>query len=609
MVERNIAAGSAYSRNPSGGWDEKAHTAQLAVAGLFGRFLSKEDGMADSKFHQPVMGRRAFVGGALATSALAALAGCAGNKGTAAGSGSAAAADVKLTDNTFIYYLSEPAFIDPYNAQENQGTAVVYSCFDGLLTWDFDTNAPVPLAAAELPTVSEDGLTYTFKLREGMKFHNGDPVDAESFKRGWQRLADGKMESPSEIGYHLALVAGYAEMNSGKADEISGLKAVDDLTFEVTLTAPMADFPAVCCHPGLVPVPQEAIDDPKTFLEFPKGNGPFKMTEAWKHNQYINVVKFDEYYGDAPKLDGVYFSIMKDPKTAYNEFQAGNMDFAMIIPGKIKECQEKYGKSEDGFTVTPGKQTLTGTELSTYYLILNAEGDPNLADVNVRHAISLAIDRQSIVDALYEGSREPATSIMPLSIDDNEQNVWQYCKYDPEQAKKILDDAGYKADGSGSRGITVTLNYNSDGGHEELMSAVQQNLEDIGITVEQDMTEWATYLNNLTDGKYSVARLGWTADYPTMDNFLYPNFYSTADNNYEKYNNPEVDAALDAARQIQDDEQRKVAYRTICAKIGEDMPVVPIMFYAHNYVGSERVKTFNYDAQTIPHFETAELNA
>ena len=225
--------------------------------------------MADSKFHQPVMGRRAFVGGALATSALAALAGCTGNKGGAAGSGSAAPSDVKLTDNTLSFYLSEPAFIDPYNAQENQGTAVVYATFDGLLTWDYDTHSPKPLAAAELPTVSDDGLTYTFKLREGMKFHNGDPVDAESFKRGWQRLADSKMDSPSEIGYHLAPVAGYAEMNKGEADEISGLKAVDDLTFEVTLSAPIGDFPAVCCHPGLVSEPQEAIDYTKTFLEFP----------------------------------------------------------------------------------------------------------------------------------------------------------------------------------------------------------------------------------------------------------------------------------------------------------------------------------------------------
>lgn len=554
--------------------------------------------MATPKFTQPVVGRRTFIGGTLAASALAALAGCGGGKGGSSAGGG---------DNVLSFYLSEPAYIDPYNAQENQGTAVVRACFDGLMTWDWDTNSAVPMCAAEAPTLSDDALTYTFKLREGMKFHNGDAVDAASFKRGWERVASSKgvKDTPSDIAYHLAPVAGYEEFHSGSADELSGVVAVDELTLQVTLSSPMADWPAVCCHPGLVPVPQAAIDDPDSFLEQPIGNGPFKMDEPWKHNQYINLVKFDDYYGDAPKVDSVYCSIQKDPNTAYKEFQAGSIDFCMIPTGKIKECQDSYGTSEDGYTVTPGKQCLLGTELSTYFLILNSE-DPVLADVDVRHAMSLAINRQNIVDTLYEGSRKPATSIMPTAIDDDEENTWTYCAYDPEKAKQILD-AKYPADADGKRGLSVTLNYNGDGDHGNLMSAIQLDLEAVGFTVTQDTVEWATYLTNLGDGKFSVARLGWTADYPTMDNFLYPNFFSTADNNYEKYNKPEIDAAILAAREIQDEDERRAACRKICAQIGEDMPVIPIMFYAHNYVGSERLKSFNYDAQTIPHFETAEL--
>lgn len=554
--------------------------------------------MATPKFTQPVVGRRTFIGGTLAASALAALAGCGGGKGGSSAGGG---------DNVLSFYLSEPAYIDPYNAQENQGTAIARACFDGLMTWDWDTNSAVPMCAAEAPTLSDDALTYTFKLREGMKFHNGDAVDAASFKRGWERVASSKgvKDTPSDIAYHLAPVAGYDEFHSGSADELSGVVAVDELTLQVTLSSPMADWPAVCCHPGLVPVPQAAIDDPDSFLEQPIGNGPFKMDEPWKHNQYINLVKFDDYYGDAPKIDSVYCSIQKDPNTAYKEFQAGSIDFCMIPTGKIKECQDSYGTSEDGYTVTPGKQCLLGTELSTYFLILNSD-DPVLADVDVRHAMSLAINRQNIVDTLYEGSRKPATSIMPTAIDDDEENTWTYCAYDPDQAKQILD-AKYPADADGKRGLSITLNYNGDGDHGNLMSAIQLDLEAVGFTVTQDTVEWATYLTNLGDGKFSVARLGWTADYPTMDNFLYPNFFSTADNNYEKYNKPEIDAAILAAREIQDEEERRAACRKICAQIGEDMPVIPIMFYAHNYVGSERLKSFNYDAQTIPHFETAEL--
>ena len=131
----------------------------------------------------------------------------------------------------------------------------------------------------------------------------------------------------------------------------------------------------------------------------------------------------------------------------------------------------------------------------------------------------------------------PATSIMPTAIDDSEENVWQYCKYDPDQAKQILEDAGYTADADGKRGLEVTLNYNGDGGHEDLMSTIQLDLEAVGFTVKQDAVEWATYLDNLSKDEFSLGRLGWTADYPTMDNFLYPNFYTGADNNYEKYSN------------------------------------------------------------------------
>lgn len=549
---------------------------------------------------QPMLNRRHFVGGALATSALAALAGCTGTTQSAGSSSSTGASGAG--EGYMNFYLSEPAYIDPYNGQENQGIAVISAIFDGLLTWDYDVNEPVALAAADLPTLSEDGLTYTFTLREGMTFHNGDPVDAASFKRGWERMVDPTMATPGEVGYHLAPVAGYQEFADGTADEITGLVAVDDLTFQVTLNAPMADFTAVCCHPSLVPVPQAALDDPATFLEQPVGNGPFKLDEPWQHNQYILASRFEDYYGEAPDLNGVYFSIQADPDTAYRAFQAGELDFAAIPLGQVADTIAEYGESEDGFTSTPGAQVLVGTELSTYYLIPNLENE-FLAQLPVRHAISLAIDRQKIVDTLFEGYREPANSIMPLSIDNNEQNIWTYCAYDPEQAKQILADAGI--DPASITGIT--LDYNGDGGHEDIMSSIQADLAEIGIQVTQNTLEWAAYLQSLTDGQYGLARLGWTADYPTMDNFLYPNFQSAADNNFNNYSNPAVDEGLLAARQITDEEERKAKYRELCAMIGEDLPVIPIMFYSHNYIASERMTSFNYDAATIPHFRTAEM--
>lgn len=535
--------------------------------------------------------RRSFVKGGLAASALTALAACkSGAKGGAEGG---------KGGGTFKFYINNPVAIDPYNAQESEGTQVVNAMFDALVDYDWQTHEFKPLAC-EKWEISEDGTVFTFHLRDA-KFHNGDAVDAESFKRGWQRLVDPKMTTPGEIGYHISPVVGYADMAEGKATEISGLTCPDAKTFVVKLSTPMADFLAVCAHPGLVPVPKAAIDDPASFLLAPIGNGPFKIEGKWEPDQYINLTRFADYYGTAPKLDGINFSIQKDPSTAFREFEAGNMDFAQFPSGRLKEGLEKYGKSEDGYTVTPGKQGLVGAEASIYYLVLNME-NPVMADVNVRRALSLAINRKNIIDTLFEGMRKAADCVFPTLIDEDPSNVWEYATYDPERAKQIINEHNLA-------GTEVTLSYNSGGGHEDIMSSIQIDLEAVGLKVKQDSMEWAAYLKNLTDGNFQIGRLGWIADYPTMDNFLYPNFFSTADNNRSRYNNPEVDAAILAARAIVDEDARKKAMRAINQMVANDMPIVPIMFYSHGRVGSERVQNFYYDPQGKGDFVTAELKA
>lgn len=540
--------------------------------------------------------RRTFVKGGLAASALAALAACGKNENAAkSDTGSA----TKASDGgTFKYYISDPVAIDPYNLQESEGTQVGHVLFDSLVEWDWN-KSEVKAKAAESWDINDDNTVFTFHLKNA-KFHNGDAVNSESFKRGWQRLVNPKMATPGEIGYHLSPVVGYDEYAAGTADEISGLTCPDEKTFVVTLSAPMADFLAVCCHPGLAPVPQAAIDDPDSFLLAPIGNGPFMMDGKWESGQYINVKRFEDYYGDKPALDSINFSIQKDPKTAYSELEAGNMDFCQIPTGRIQELKEKFGESVDGYTISPSRQALLGAEASVYYLAVNLE-DETMANKDLRHAIALAINRQNIVDTLFEGGREPADNVFPPIID-KKGGAWEYAKYDPEQAKKILED-------NGLAGTTVKLSYNSGGGHEDIMSCIQADLQAVGLNVEQDTKEWAAYLSGLTDGTFQMGRLGWIADYPTLDNFIFPNFYSTADNNYSRYNNPEVDAAIDAARQITDEDDRKDAFRKINQMVADDMPIIPIMFYAHQHVASDRVNELYYNAQGIADLGHATLKA
>jgi len=539
--------------------------------------------------------RRTFVKGSLAASALAALAACGKNNNAA----STNDGTVKASEGgTFKYYISDPVAIDHYNLQESEGTQVGHVLFDSLVEWDWD-KGEVKAKAAESWEINDDNTVFTFHLKDA-KFHNGDPVTSESFKRGWQRLVDTTMTTPGEIGYHLAPVVGYDEMAAGEATELTGLTCPDDKTFVVTLKEPMADYLAVCCHPGLAPAPQAAIDDAANYLLAPIGNGPFMMDGKWESGQYINVKRFDDYYGDKPALDAINFSIQKDPKTAYSELEAGNMDFCQIPTGRFAELTEKYGSSVDGYTISPSRQTLAGAEASVYYLAVNLE-DETMANKDLRHAIGLAINRQNIVDTLYEGVREPADNVFPPIID-KKGGSWEYAKYDPEAAKKIIDEKGLA-------GTTIKLSYNSGGGHEDVMSCIQADLTAVGLNVEQDTKEWAAYLQGLTDGDFQMGRLGWIADYPTLDNFIFPNFYSTADNNYSRYNNPEVDAAIDDARKIVDEDDRKDAYRKINQMVADDMPIIPIMFYAHQHVASDRVNELYYNAQGIADLGHASLRA
>ncbi|MCH3968664.1 MAG: ABC transporter substrate-binding protein [Atopobiaceae bacterium] len=565
--------------------------------------------MAD--FKQPVMGRRTFVKGGIAASALVALAGC-GKKG----GDTTTASTTSTSGGTLNYYLNNPECIDPFNCQEDQGTQVCYQLFDSLVSYDFSKSQLVPLAATSWEA-SDDATKFTFHLAEGAKFSNGDAVDAKAFKRGWERIVnpntlttgdDTASASPSVISYHLAMVQGYDELQAGNATEMPGLTCPDDNTFVVQLTAPYADFPYVCSHPALVPVPQAAIDDHKTFYYAPIGNGPFKMSGKWEDGQYIDIVKNDDYYGDSKAtIDGVHFNIQKDAETAYKEFQAGNIDVAEVPTSMIDDALKTYGQSDDGFTITPGKQILLGDELSTYYIAVNVK-DPVMADVNLRRAISLAINRQAICDTLFSGTRNPADNIVPPGIKGYEEGAWAYSKYDKDAAVALLDQY-YPAGSDGKRNLSLTLSYNLDGSHKQIMESVISDLNAVGIDVASTTKEWAAILDDYDAGDFQMGRLGWIADYPIMDNFLYPLFYTGNGDNRSQYSNADVDAAITEARTTTDDDQRISKLQAVNKTIAEDMPVIPLMFYKHQVCGSSKIQSLYVDPQKKADMSQCELSS
>ena len=554
---------------------------------------------------QPTMNRRTFVKGGLAASAMAALAAC-GKKGgdTSAASGSAA------EGGTLSYYINNPSAIDPYDLEEDQGMMVGYQLFDALTTYDFTKNELVGLAA-ESWDVNDAADEFTFHLVKGAKFHDGTTVTSKSFKQGWERILNPNTstEHASAIGYHLAMVDGYSELSAGDATELKGVTCPDDDTLVVKLSQAYADVPYVCMHPALSPVPDCALEDFDTFFFAPVGNGPFKMDGKWEDGQQINLVRFDDYsYGEKAKLDGIHFNIQKDVQTAYTEFQAGNLDVAQVPTTQLQDAISQYGESEDGYTATTGKEVLTGDELSIYYLMLNVN-DEQLKDKDLRHALSLAINRQAICDTVFEGTREPAGGIVPPGIKGYVENEWADSRYDVDAAKKILDEK-YPADANGKRNLSIALTYNLDGDHKAVMEMVMADWSALGIETSSNTAEWASILSNTyPNADFQVGRLGWIADYPIMDNFLYPLFVTGGDNNYGQYSNADVDKGLLDARAIASDDERVAKYQEVDKLIAEDMPVIPLFYYKHQMVCSQRVKSLYIDPQKLCDMSTVELSA
>ncbi len=510
-----------------------------------------------------------------------------------------AAAAGPVKGGTVNVYINEPVAIEPLDLEESEGTQVGQALFDSLAAFDPITSEIMP-AAAESWKANADASVWTFNLVKTAKFHDGTPVTAKDFVYAWNRLVN--PVNKSNVAYHLEPVKGYADVLAGTATEMTGLKAIDDYTLEVTLSYPFGDFEYVVAHPTLGPVPKAAVEkDPAAFASNPVGNGPYMIATPWEHDQSITLKAFPDYYGTKGNIDGIDFKIFKDPETAFLEFKAGNLDFTSIPSGQIKATEAEFGTAENGYTGNPGKQVLLGAEFAIYYLDINVT-DELLKNADLRQAISMAINRQAICDTVMEGTRVPSDSIIPPGIVGYEAGAWPYSKYDVEAAKAALAKAGYP-DGKGLP--EMTLSCNSGGSHEAIMTLIQADLKAIGINVKTDLTEWAAYLPKLQDHQYQLGRMGWIADYPIIDNFLYPIFYSTSSNNYSGYADPAVDKAITDARQITDGDARVKAYQEIVKTIGAAAPAIPIMAYRHGRVTSDRVYNLTYSPMGLLDFQSA----
>jgi ABC-type transport system substrate-binding protein len=505
--------------------------------------------------------------------------------------------------STFRYGLREPASLVPGDVTDPDGLVVVDALFDSLTTYDPDGR--VTAAAATAWRHDEGGRVWTFDLRQNATFADPDrtPVTAEDFVFSWTRAAAG-----GAAGYHLELVEGYEALRAGAATSLAGLSAPDPWTLVVQLRQPFADLPAILAHPALGPLPRARYEaDPLGFAAHPVGNGPFAAQPREEDMDFLRAVRFPGWRnGDGPAwLDEVVFRF-SDAETAYIAFQQDRVDFATLPAGALSGARERYDDGGEG-----AARLLDGPTGQLYFLGMDLQ-EPPLDQVEVRQALSLAIDREALAAGVREGNADPAYGIVPPGIPDVTTDPCAACTFDPERARALFAEAGV---------TELELWFNRGGGHDQVAALLVEQLAAVGVTLRTrtppdrpDATPFAAYLDALRAGEAPVFRFGWTLDYPVLDDAVTPllaSWLAGQDGaaNYGRYADPEVDALLTEARATVDDaSRRRQLYQSAAAlALDRDQAVVPLLTFRHAAVVSDRFENFTLNSLGLP--DLAEVRA
>ncbi|WP_327190475.1 ABC transporter substrate-binding protein [Streptomyces xinghaiensis] len=505
---------------------------------------------------------------------------------TACGSGDSGDDDKNNGAGSFSMDIAEPKRLIPQAATESAGSQVLSALFTPLVEFDAE-NQPV-LAAAE-SIESEDNKVWTIKLKDAT-WHDGKPVTAQNYVDAWNWGAYGP--NAADGNYFFGTIEGYEDLNptdpdgeegpkeapKPKADKLSGLKAVDDKTIEVTLNAPFSGFKSVVGYTVFYPMPESAFEDIKAYEQAPIGQGPFQMDGKWEHDKLVKVKAFEDYkLGDKPKVEGVDFRVYQKQETAYNDLLAGNLDVINQIPTEVMGSAPKE----------LGDRFLT-SEASTFQFVAFPTYDKKYDDPKIRKAISMAIDRDEIIDVVFQGSQASADAfVSPVVGGYREDACGEACKFDPAAAKKLLKEAG------GIKGNKINIGHNADGGHEQWINATCDQLKknlDLNC-VSQAVPKFAELLTQVEKKQFSgMFRLGWIMDYPSMENYLGPLYTTDGSSNYYGYSNKEFDKLVQEGREAKTEEEAIKKWQAAEDILVEDMPVIPLRFGKNVFGHSEKVK-------------------
>lgn len=431
-----------------------------------------------------------------------------------------------------IWMASEPDHIDPALNSTVDGGCLAVNSFEGLMR--YNAKGELEPACAESYEVSEDGLTYTFTMRDGLKWSNGEELNAKDFEYSWKRLAD--PATAADYSYLCAMFAGYDETKGLGADDV--VASEDGKTLTVKLAAVTPYFLDLCAFPSFFPVYQDVVENNDDWANDATDkfvtNGAFTL-KSWNHDSSMVYVKNPNYWDAANvTVDTMNVMLTSDDVSAYTAFQNGDLDFIDSIPTAEMEAAKK---SSEYYTVD---------NLGTYYAGFNINSslysdlglDEDQAAV-FRHAICLLIDRQYIIDTIAQGDQKIATTFIPEGVTDGNGGEFKNKDYystdydaNVEEAKQLLESIGLYDTSSGALTQPIEFTYltNNTDGNVKIAEAIQADLSTIGIDLKIDQQEWNVFINTRKEGQFDFAREGWIMDYNDPINML-EMFTSNSGNN------------------------------------------------------------------------------
>lgn len=489
--------------------------------------------------------------------------------------------------------------IDPAMTQDTTSARVLYDLFAQLV--DFDQNNKTIPGLAEKWDISPDGRTYTFHLRNGLKFSDGSPITAEDVVYSWQRVADPKVASP----YNM-LVAnvtnGQAIIDNKAAVSSLGVKALDANTVQITLNHPDASFLQICSMPNLAIVSKANVTkfgnswtDPKNMVT----SGAYTIKE-WVVKGHMLVIKNPNYY-DAKEvtIPNVNFLPLVDTSSSLSQYRTGTVDVTWAVPtDQYKNLQKEFGD-----------QMHTVTQEGLYYYDLNMTLPKYKSSPQLRQALSMAVDREVIAKDVLGSGQTPVYSYVTPTVEDGKfaglDYAWAKLPRDKQiaMAKDLFAKAGYGP----KHPLQITIGYNTNDGHKKVALAIGSMWQSIfgadSIQVTQGNQEWKTFLKARNTANYDIARDGWIADYNSVDS--YTTLYTcTSPQNNSKYCNKDYDKLINQAQATQDPNTRIQLIRQAVEIAQNDYAIIPLYQYTYTHLVNPRVKNYNPDVNHLDHVQS-----